>query len=52
MINIECATPEAASALRNALQAISGIDVEDELFAKGGEFDVRKLVSSRLHFHL
>lgn len=45
MITIECATPEDAHILRNALQSISGLDVEDELFAKGGTFDVRKIVS-------
>jgi len=45
MITIECATLEDANALRNSLQRITGLDVEDELFAKGGDFDVRKLVS-------
>ena len=45
LVNIECATATDAETLREALRKISGLNVEDELFAKAGEFDVRKLVS-------
>jgi len=44
LVNIECVTTTDAETLREALRKISGLNVEHELFAKAGEFDVKKLV--------
>lgn len=43
-IVIECKNRQDARALREALRNVSGLSVEDELFAKGGDFDVGTLV--------